>query len=472
LSVVLLKSKSISLLCSLSKKELSAFSYYLRWDYLTVNKYIRKAFPYLKQIATRKKFNLSKEVLYRICFGKEKYNDKKIRYLLTDLYKLLEKFLLIESVISDKQNSETLLAKQLALKNTEKAYKSFTKKIALQKSHILNADYYLAQYNKEHHHLTYYISKLNRKEKTNIEKVASNLDAFYLARKLQLCCEIFNYQNVLTAEYKIFLMDEFLQALQTQEYASVPVISIYHKILLTLTQPDVEENFFFLLELLKKNEQNFSIDELRDMFSYAFNYCIKKINLGNQSFRLTLCNTYKLALQNKVLYKESCLSQWDFKNIVTLSLRLNDFKWCYDFIETQKEYLPANEKENAYNYNLANYYFFKKEFSKTLKLLHKVSFTDIYYQLDSRSVLLKTYYETSDLDALQYHITAFRNFLKRNHSVSEYQLSIYSNLVKYTQRLLAAGNSKTKLLKLKKEVALNKSVADVQWLEQKIEDLI
>ncbi|MBK7856349.1 MAG: hypothetical protein IPJ79_16970 [Bacteroidetes bacterium] len=104
-------------------------------------------------------------------------------------------------------------------------------------------------------------------------------------------------------------------------------------------------------------------------------------------------------------------------------------------------------------------------------MLHKVSFTDIYYQLDSRSVLLKTYYETSDLDALQYHITAFRNFLKRNHSVSEYQLSIYSNLVKYTQRLLAAGNSKTKLLKLKK-VALNKSVADVQWLEQKIEELI
>ena len=103
-------------------------------------------------------------------------------------------------------------------------------------------------------------------------------------------------------------------------------------------------------------------------------------------------------------------------------------------------------------------------------MISKTEFTDLYYQLDSRSILLKCYYETGDTDGLLYFIPSFKMFLKRNKLISEYQRTIYSNLVKFTNMLVRYDGDVKKLKVLFEKVGEVKQIADVRWLTTKIEE--
>jgi hypothetical protein len=220
---------------------------------------------------------------------------------------------------------------------------------------------------------------------------------------------------------------------------------------------------------LKDKTHFFSSGEVFDMFQYLMNYCIRKINLGNTGYVNTLFEIYQLVLERKIIYKDRYLSQWDFKNIVVIGLRAAKNEWVMNFIEKYKNDLPENEKENAYTYNLAYYHFGSGNYREAISMLQKVAFTDLYYQLDTRAILLKCYYELDDEEALLYHLAAFRIFLSRNKLVSDYQRTLYRNLIRYTTKLTRFINNKKQLKNLLKDIEQEKQVADIGWLKAKVE---
>ena len=122
---------------------------------------------------------------------------------------------------------------------------------------------------------------------------------------------------------------------------------------------------------------------------------------------------------------------------------------------------------------MAWYHFFRKEYDKTLKTLLKVEFTDVYYHLDAKSLLLKTYYELGEEDALYSLFDAFKIYLRRNKLISEYQSEVYQNLIGYARRLVTArnGSNRVNLDDLRKEVLESKRVADLNWLLSKIDEV-
>ena len=149
---------------------------------------------------------------------------------------------------------------------------------------------------------------------------------------------------------------------------------------------------------------------------------------------------------------------------------MKELVWAREFIEEYKSLLRKEERENAYTYNLAHWHFHNGEYSKTLALFQQVEFTDVYYQLDTRSILLKTYFEQDDDEAFFYHASAFRTYIRRNKLVSDYQRAAYRNFIKYAGQLLRANGNLTKISAIKKELEEKKQVADIGWLLQKIDD--
>jgi hypothetical protein len=124
-------------------------------------------------------------------------------------------------------------------------------------------------------------------------------------------------------------------------------------------------------------------------------------------------------------------------------------------------------------YNLANWHFFRKEYKETLKLFREVEFTDLYYQLDVRAILLKTYFELSDDEPFYYQASAFRAFLSRNRLMSDYQRKIYRNFVRYIVRLLRDSGNQKKMQTLLEEIRQVRQIADFRWLEEKVlEELV
>jgi hypothetical protein len=112
------------------------------------------------------------------------------------------------------------------------------------------------------------------------------------------------------------------------------------------------------------------------------------------------------------------------------------------------------------------------DFKNAIRKLREVEFTDVVYQLDARVILLKCYYELDDIETFFYHASAFRLFLLRNRNISEYQKTINRNLIKFLTKIVRAYTSKAKLAQVKKEISAEKNVADLKWLEEKVDMLL
>ena len=438
---------------------------------MPVNEQLLKLYAYLSsQYPHFSESVLDKKIVFTKCFGRKQYDDKKLRYLITDLTRCCDSYMAFTGLQKQEDLKQRLLARTYADRNCEKAYSGIVQQLRKQEedSSVRDASFYYSRFDLEFIQMEYATLHARRNEESNIAEVTAYLDAFYIIKKLQLLCEIRNVKNVLSREHTVMMQEELMEHLEKHAYKDVPAIGIYYRILMTLTDSTNEQHFKQLQELLLKHAASFTQAELRDVYQYVFNYCIKKINTGNIAYQRTMFETYKIVLEKDILLVRHKLSQWDYKNIVTISLRLGELAWCHKFINAYKDLLVATERENAYNYNIAFWHFYKKEYSRTLHLLQQVNFTDLYYQLDSRVIILKIYVEQEEDEALFYHLSAFKTFLNRSRLISAYQRTTYKNLIKYTNRMVRAAGNKKKIAGLRKEISENRQVADLQWLLRKI----
>ena len=116
--------------------------------------------------------------------------------------------------------------------------------------------------------------------------------------------------------------------------------------------------------------------------------------------------------------------------------------------------------------------FIDNDYRKAIRKLQEVALNDVFYQLDARVILLKSYYELNDTDSFFYQASAFRLFLLRNRHISDYQKNIYRNLIKFLTAIVRSAFSKSKLLKIRVEIEKEKNVADLNWLRSKVNEAI
>lgn len=472
-------SKPITILKTFSARELNAFGKLVASPFFNVNEEVSTLFALTKKLYPffDKKQTEKKEIFKKLFPGR-RYNEKKLRYVMTDLTRLLEEFLV------QKQFSENeMLKKHLLLQSFNKRDldKYFQWQISdaysvQQKSPYRDVAYYERQAMLEEDSYTWTSRKDNRAIDSSLQSLVDNIDIHYLTKKLKYSCEIINRMNVLKVEYNISFLDNTLEFLRNHPDSyrdeHIPAIAIYYQVLLTLRESENEKHYIKLKSLLSEHIYKFPTTELRDIYGFVQNYCIRQINMGNNFYLRELFENYKTLLENEIIVENDSLAQFDFKNIVTIALRLNEYKWTEKFIEKYAPLLSADFRKNAINYNLARLHYSRKQYHQALKLLLEVEFTDVYYHLDSKSLLLRIYYELEDWEPLLSLFNTFKIYLKRNKLISEYQRTTYTNLVKFVRKLTRIKmGSKLPLEKVKMEIEQVKQIADLTWLQGKVEEL-
>ena len=204
----------------------------------------------------------------------------------------------------------------------------------------------------------------------------------------------------------------------------------------------------------------------------AINYTIQRINKKESSYLNESFDLYKKSLEKEILYVNGEITPWTFKNIVSIGVRQQEFDWTENFINQYGDKINKLYRLNAINYNLANLYFYKKEFNKVIPLLQKVEYEEIYYSLDAKALTISTYYELDEYMFLGSFFESFKNYLTRNKNISQSNKIRYLNLIKYTKKLVESSQySKTKLLKLKEDIKADSSIGK-NWLLEKVDELI
>lgn len=321
--------------------------------------------------------------------------------------------------------------------------------------------------------------------KRNISRTLTDslefLDIHFLATKLKTTCELINRQKIIRTEYSVAMMEEIESFLDQSKnaYLEIPVVAIYYQIYRMLRYTE-EANYRQLLHLLDKHNGAFSPKEAYSMYAYAQNFCIRQINTGNPAFLEELFQIYQRLLDAQLLLQAGILPHEHYKNITTVGLRLRHFEWVADFLEQFKGKLDPAVRENAYTYNLAVYYMEKGAFKQAMRLLQQVTFTDVYYDLSARAILLRVYYELEEDDALGYLVHAFNAFLKRNKLVSQDNSRNLMNLIRFVKKLTRLRQRKafisdeefsTRVQKIKTALQASPGVSNANWLRAKIQAL-
>lgn len=476
------KHKLIDHLSRLNRREMTRFWEFVHSPFHNKHEGIRQLVDYLNELyPTFSPKKLNKQKLLHYFKNVSDFDEQKLALLFTYTFRLFDEF--INQKILNEENN--FLNNILHLKNLrnhgiahlfEKKLRKISKKPKVQGSQYHQNNYLLKS------EINEYYSQFPSPEnhKYLIEK-QQQLDLFFMTEKLKDACEMFLRHQILKVPFELNFIENILQEYENNQhsYEKVPTISIYYHIykLLTIKELNQYQKVLFQLNL---HEQFLPKPELENIYNYLQNFCIQKINQGNQHFLTELFKIYQSQLTKELLFQNGYLPEFHYKNIVTTGLREKAHDWVYEFIKNYKQKLNPITAENAYSYNLANYYYSTKQYLKVLELLIQVEYTDVRYSLDAKTLLLRTYFELEEEEALLSLSDAFRQYLKRNRQISDANKKGYLNLLKFTKKVFqlkmnADYWSKEKITreyqKMEKEIDSCDLIFNQRWLLDKFSEI-
>ncbi len=401
----------------------------------------------------------------------EPYDDGRFRKLQSDLLRLVEEYYAQETFEANPIHKAKYLLEAIYEKKLENLQSSALKTAQRfadnQKLRPASFYYYLYEIEQSNYDLSK--SQAERSSKSNIEDIAQNLDRFYLAEKLRYYCTILNHQNLAALDYKMLFIDEIIQHVESLGYEDVPPIRIYYQILQTYKYPETRAHYDLLRELITKYIHYFPEAQIKEILDAAFNYCILKSNSGSLEFVRELFNLYIESLENKLIFVKDQITPWSYKNIVTAGLRLSEFEWVENFIYEYNLLMDEKFRENALTFNLAQLYFYKKDYPKVISQLSQVEYDDMTYNLNSKTLLMASYYELDEIEALGSLLDTFRVYLSRNKELPTSRRKHYLNTISIVRRLakIIPGDKK-EIEKLQAEVDNTQGVVSKNWILEKL----
>lgn len=468
------------LLSTLSTKELRKFHEFVHSPYHNKNKKIRQ----LCELIYRYKpgfqhSKLSKELLYaKIYPESQDFQELRINNLISDLLQLLYRFL-AQEIYQDNQ----LLQKKYLLNNLtshdadrhiEKNLRNYEQ--LQEQSQQRSYDYFLEAYYLNEEADQQQLRRAMRSNEGHFQKQNDALDLFYHINKFRIACDMTSRNLVAQAGYQCHYLEDLLEWYEqgAERIQEEPALRLYYRVLQMLRQQGEERWYEEVRAILQSQYQYFSREELWQVYSFALNYCIIRINSGQSSYYQEILQLYQELLERKIIFVNGYLTQWSFKNIITTGIRLQEFDWTEDFIHQYQSYLLPEEKENASVYNLAALYHAKGDFAKALQLLHNVEFTDSSYHLGAKTIQIKSYYELRETEALFALIEAFRKYLLRNRQISDYRKQANNNMLKLVRKiyqlrlngqLLNQVTFNRRQRHLEQQLKIIQPIANKDWLE-------
>ncbi len=456
----------------LTEAEKREISRYLNASYFNRQRPLELLHRYFTSTAAREGYD--KHLAWKAAFEGQAFNEKKFRYLVSDLIAAIEDFIYTTNMLKQRPGYVQLLndffttreavLNKSSLENWVKSKKSGNEQLVSPQYYL--EDYYGAElledlYSASRKNYSRYIAE-NRKGQ------AGGLDAFYVIEKLRQMCQVANDNNVFGFNMKCYYQPQVLQMLTAKGIKDNLLVQAYYSVYELLTRKE-ESSFYRLKKLIQQHGYDIDYSNMAGIFTYARNFCISRVNAGQSNFFNELFDLYEEGLEKGILLVNGEINEQNYKNIVTTALRTRQYEWANDFINDYRYKLNKKVRDNAFNYNMANYLFHITKYDKVPQYLQKVQLADLFYGLDARSLMIKCYYETDEKEAFMNAYQSFRIFVQRRKNVSEQHRRNYLNFLRFAKLLMnLRPRNKAAVTKLAEQINSAKAIADKSWLVEKV----
>lgn len=410
---------------------------------------------------------LAKEAIFRAAFPGEKnqFDDLRLRQTLTYSLALLKNFLTQLELRSDEQLSGFLLCRALRTRGGgdifEKEWQAANERAA--RSARRNADWHLANYRLSLEQVEV-IARSERSGRVALQPMRDHLTSWYLAEMLRHACSALTHEAVSGQAYNPEILEAVLRMAEAGDFLNSPAVEVYYRLCKALREPEETAHFEALRPLLADPAGHFSPEEWRAIYLLAVNFCIRRLNSGQKNYIREAFELYRTAAEKDLLLENGTVSGFTFKNIIRLGTALGETDWTERFFEKYSPLLPAREREGLSRYNRAFLLFQKKDYARAMPLLQQAELDDTLHLLDARRMLLRSYFELGEFDALDALLHSFTTYLKRQKDLG-YHREMYLNLIRFVRKLLEIKPDDRKgREKLRGEIATAKQVAEREWL--------
>ncbi len=459
------KSKIYEVLCGLSadtnrelQKWIATQKYALRND-------VQALFEYL-QTHKNDAVLLEKETAFVAIYGEKPYNDDTMRLAQSLLMKAVEQFLLQKNENASRELLE--LAQIYHELKLEKPFQQTFRRLTELQADTQRATAETLQLAADSEKLwALHQAEVSRMEETNLQTLLDAEEKAFAAAKLRTVCTALSYQNLSKRDYDFGLLNNLLAQIADKKWAETePAIGAYFYIYKMNTETLGNPFFELFREKLVSYKTKFEPQEYKNIYLGAINYSIKQVNKGDQIFFKTVFELYKEGLKMDILLGENGeLSHYTYKNIAAIGLRVGEAAYIFDFIERYKSAVPLKHRRNYYEYNLARYYFTTKDFRRALPLLKKLTYGDIFLQLDTKVMLLKMYYEQDKYDQLDAFLNRFQQLLLRKKGILSYHQQNYLNIIHCVKQIITRNpHDKTETANLREEIGSLQPLTEREWL--------
>lgn len=424
--------------------------------------------------------SLEKTAAYSEIYVEQPYDEAKMDRTMSELTQLIRKFIVLEQSDIDEESVEyqLKLAAWYRTHNFIPKFEQTTKQIrdmlALETTRHTqwHHDMYRLESEVKEHETLYH----RRLGDANLIATIRHFDLYFLINRLELMLGLLSY-----SKFSKLAMDEAMAMHQALEpiYASMsiyddPIKQIYYKTMLIMTDNDNSQRHEFdaLLELVREYEHLIPEENLKSLSIIYRNYCTRFANLGIAGFHERLLQLYKEDLAAGLLYIQGGLTTGALHNLVNTGLKLNDFDWVKQVLDDHANRIVGSKfPKDIYHYNLAVYYFYRKDYDQAMNLLAK-SYEDVQYGLKARVLEIKLLYEAqswsvvvSKCDALKVQL----NRLKRK-DIAEQVKNTYSLFPVLVHRIVnaKAGQDQALLDEIVQDIqAASPMTIEYQWLQEK-----
>ncbi|MFK8010346.1 MAG: hypothetical protein AB8H03_28590 [Saprospiraceae bacterium] len=388
---------------------------------------------------------------------------------MSDTHKLIEKYLMCKNYFADEIQNKIQLASTYRQRNLPKHFEKTINDAnsLLEQNELRHAEYFNLRY-KELLEKYQFSSQQKRNKEFNLQEISSTLDTTFITLKLRQTCLLLSHQAIYKKEYDFGLLSFLIQYIEENELLNTPAISVYYFCYKALTESKNLNFFTKFKNLIFKHDDKFPKTEIRDLYLFAINYCIRQLNQGQKHFVKEGLDLYKQGLLKGILMENKTLSRFAYNNIVAMAIDAEDLNWVDNFIYQYKDNLVKKYKESTFSFNLARLEYKRKNYDQAIQLLQRAEYQDLLNNLISKTLLLKIYFELKEFSLLESHLDTMKVFLRRKKVIGYHQTN-FQNTIRFTKKLLTTNLfDKVKKSNLKKEIQAEKILMEREWLLEQL----
>jgi len=431
-----------------------------------------RLFEYMQKSIADLETAFEKQRAWKFVNPGEPFDDARMRQVMYFLLKCIEEFLVFEDYSNDPIRFNIALTRIYRRRNLNKAYKQAYRigSDSLENQPLRNHFYLLNRYfleQEEHEHRM----AMSQNAPVNLQETADALEQWFAAERLRISKDMLAHHRIFqTIQYDYGLQNEILTYSERKKMLDSPAVGVYYFAYQALTNPQQETYFDELERCLHHEMEHFDHSEVRTLYLAALNYCVAKINQGQNEYASRAFELYKKGLETGILLENNLVSRYTFGNAVGAALKIREFGWAEKFISDFEHHLDEKQRKSIVNFNLSRVYFEKGDYDKAQRMLFDFEYDDMLLNIIAKTMLLKIYYEQGEFDALESLLESMRIYLQRKEALDTARKSAYKNLISLMKKLLNLNPySKTQTERMRLLVESTDPLMEREWLLRQLD---